>query len=337
MTPGLAPKAKPSLPRTAPGTRGMPSRRPPPRTSSSWVWSLGSSPRHRSRTKAQAGSPDPLPLHARLSTCTRPCQAGRPCRQGSGSASAQDLLCTEALAVEMPLLEGVGIAQAKGAYAKARQENGNVTAKDAAACDEHPAFKQACHFPGVDHTSIAVEPLGQMLCLRRRSIMALLSEQAQCCAMRTIPSRRTRTMPSTPQMVSSRKRTGRLVFSLSSSGRLLSFMETPKARQSQERALVFRPILLSKTACGPVCRNKAAEMPCPAICLPHPEQLLSMKECSEREKALPFPAFLAPYHAKKPRNSPKKNRGRFLAPGNAVWSDCQGLHLAWDAFRAPGN
>lgn len=54
----------------------------------------------------------------------------------------------------MALLEDVGIAQAKGAYAKARQENGNVTAKDAAACDEHPAFKQACHFPGVEHTSM---------------------------------------------------------------------------------------------------------------------------------------------------------------------------------------
>ena len=59
----------------------------------------------------------------------------------------------------MALLEDIGIAQAKGAYAKARQENGNVTAKDAAACDEHPAFKQACHFPGVEYTSIAVEPL----------------------------------------------------------------------------------------------------------------------------------------------------------------------------------
>lgn len=78
----------------------------------------------------------------------------------------------------MALLEDVGIAQAKGAYAKARQENGNVAAKDTAACDEHPAFKQACHFPGVEHTSIAVEPLGQILCLRKRSTMTLLSEQA---------------------------------------------------------------------------------------------------------------------------------------------------------------
>lgn len=66
--------------------------------------------------------------------------------------------------------------------------------------------------------------------------MALLSEQAQCCAMRAIPSRRTRTMPSTPQMVSSRKRTRRLVFSLSSSGRLLSFMGTSKALQALEGA-----------------------------------------------------------------------------------------------------
>ena len=223
------------------------------------------------------------------------CEAmpSRPSLAGKDLGPAQGLLCAEALAVDMALLEDAGIAQAKGAYAKARQKSGNVTAKGAAACDEHHAFKQAC----------------------------------QCCAMLAIPSRRTRTMPSTPQMVSSRKREGRLLFSL---------MGTPKARQSQERALVFRQHPL-KTACGPVCRNKAAEMPCPAICLPHPEQLLSMKECSEREKALPFPAFLAPYHAKKPRNSPKKNRGCFLAPGNAVWSDCQGLHLAWDAFRAPGN
>lgn len=73
-------------------------------------------------------------------------------------------------------------------------------------------------------------------------------------------------------------------------------------------------------------QEKVAEMPCPAICLPHPEQLLSMKECSERKKALPFPAFLAPYHAKKPRNSPKKDRGCFLAPGNAVWPDSLALH-----------
>ena len=137
MTPGLAPKAKPSLPRTAPGTRGMPSRRPPPRTSSSWVWSPGSSSRRRSRTKAQAGSPDPLPLHARLSTCTRPCQAKQAISAGKDLGPAQGLLCAEALAIEMALLEDVGIAQAKGAYAKARQENGNVTAKDAAACDEH--------------------------------------------------------------------------------------------------------------------------------------------------------------------------------------------------------
>ena len=176
MTPGLAPKAKPSLPRTAPGTRGMPSRRPPPRTSSSWVWSPGSSPRHRSRTKAQAGSPDPLPLHARLSTCTRPCQAGRPCRQGPGIASAQDLLCAEALAVEIALLEGVGIAQAKGTYARARRKSGNMIAKGTATCDEHPAFDQARHFPGAEDTGIAVESLGPEVV--PRSTMALLSEQA---------------------------------------------------------------------------------------------------------------------------------------------------------------
>ena len=78
---------------------------------------------------------------------------------GKDLGAAQGLFCAEVLAVEIALLEDVGIAQAKGAYAKAHQENGNVTAKGAAACDEHPAFEQASHFPGVEGTSVAVEPL----------------------------------------------------------------------------------------------------------------------------------------------------------------------------------
>ena len=78
---------------------------------------------------------------------------------GKDLGAAQGLFCAEVLTVEVALLEDVGITQAKGAYAKARQKNGNVAAKDAAACVEHPAFKQACHFPEVEHTSIAVAPL----------------------------------------------------------------------------------------------------------------------------------------------------------------------------------
>lgn len=176
MPSGSAPKAKPSGQEQRHGQGECPLRRQRPQASSSWVWSPGSPLQRRSRTKAQAGSPDPLPLHARLSPCARPCQAGRPCRQGPGIASAQDLLCAEALAVEIALLEGVGIAQAKGTYARARRKSGNMIAKGTATCDEHPAFDQARHFPGAEDTGIAVESLGPEVV--PRSTMALLSEQA---------------------------------------------------------------------------------------------------------------------------------------------------------------
>lgn len=78
---------------------------------------------------------------------------------GKDLGAAQGLLCAKVLTVEIALLEDVGIAQAKGAYAKARQKSGNVPAKGSAAGDEHPAFEQSRHFPGLEGTRVAVEPL----------------------------------------------------------------------------------------------------------------------------------------------------------------------------------
>lgn len=144
-------------------------------------------------------------------------------------------------------------------------------------------------------------------------------------------------MPSTPQMVSSRKRARRLVFSLSSSAGCCRSWKLRRPGSRRSGRWCFAPILLSKTACGPVCRNKAAEMPCPAICLLHPEQLLSMKECSEREKALPFPAFLAMYHAKKPRNSPKKEQGMLPCARKCGLVGLSGASPCMGCFPGPGE